>query len=75
MGRVHSTHDNVDWFREAFPQRAFINPLDAEVRGIADGDQCKVYNDRGATVLPCRVTKRILPGVVNIPAGRLVDPG
>ena len=74
MGRVHSTHDNVGWLNEAFPQRAFINPLDAEVRGIADGDRVKVYNARGATVLPCRITKRILPGVVNIPQGAWWTP-
>jgi anaerobic dimethyl sulfoxide reductase subunit A len=74
MGRVHSTHDNVDWLQEAFPQRVFINELDARARGIADGDHVKVYNERGATVLPCRVTNRILPGVVNIPQGAWWTP-
>lgn len=74
MGRVHSTHDNVDWLEEAFPQRVFINELDAQARDIADGDLVKVYNDRGATVLPCRVTNRILPGVVNIPQGAWWTP-
>jgi anaerobic dimethyl sulfoxide reductase subunit A len=69
MGRVHSTHDNVDWLQEAFPQRVFMNELDAEARGIADGDLVRVYNERGAMILPCRVTNRILPGVVNIPQG------
>ncbi len=69
MGRVHSTHANVDWLNEAFPQRVFLNKLDAKSRGIVDGDIVKVYNERGATILPCRVTKRILPGVVNIPQG------
>ena len=29
LHRVHSTHDNNDWLEEAFPQRVFINPLDA----------------------------------------------
>ena len=69
MQRVHSTHDNVDWLQEAFPQRVFMNPLDAEARGIEDGDLVKVYNDRGALKIPCRLTKRILPGVVDIPQG------
>jgi anaerobic dimethyl sulfoxide reductase subunit A len=69
LHRVHSTHDNNDWLEEAFPQRVFINPLDASSRGIADGDQVKVFNDRGALVLPCRVTPRIMPGVVDIPQG------
>jgi anaerobic dimethyl sulfoxide reductase subunit A len=74
MGRVHSTHDNVDWLQEAFPQRVFLNALDARARGIVDGDRVKVYNQRGATILPCRVTNRILPGVVNIPQGAWWTP-
>jgi anaerobic dimethyl sulfoxide reductase subunit A len=74
MGRVHSTHDNVDWLQEAFPQRVFMNLLDAQARGISDGDLVRVYNDRGATILPCRVTKRIMPGVVNIPQGAWWTP-
>jgi anaerobic dimethyl sulfoxide reductase subunit A len=69
MGRVHSTHDNVDWLEEAFPQRVFINPVDAQARGIADGDEVKVSNERGAMIIPCQVTKRIMPGVVDIPQG------
>jgi anaerobic dimethyl sulfoxide reductase subunit A len=74
MPRVHSTHDNVDWLEEAFPQRVFINDLDAGARGIADGDLVRVYNGRGAMLLPCRVTRRILPGVVDIPQGAWWTP-
>lgn len=69
MHRVHSTHDNVDWLEEAFPQRVFINPIDAAARGIADGDLVRVYNDRGTIVMPCRLTQKIIPGVVDIPTG------
>lgn len=74
LHRVHSTHDNNDWLEEAFPQRVFINPIDAEARGINDGDEVKVYNARGALILPCRVTPRILPGVVDIPQGAWYEP-
>lgn len=74
MNRVHSTHDNVDWLEEAFPQRLFINPIDAQARGIRDGDQVRVYNARGTMILPCRVTSRILPGVVDIPQGAWWSP-
>jgi len=34
----------------------------------------RVFNDRGATLLPARVTKRILQGVVTIPEGAWYDP-
>ena len=74
LHRVHSTHDNNDWLEEAFPQRVFINPIDAEPRGIKDGDEVKVYNQRGALILPCRITPRILPGVVDIPQGAWYEP-
>jgi anaerobic dimethyl sulfoxide reductase subunit A len=74
LHRVHSTHDNVDWLEEAFPQRAFINPIDAQARGIEDGDAVRIFNDRGETVVPCRLTRRILPGVVNLPQGSWWTP-
>ncbi len=72
--RVHSTHDNNDWLEEAFPQRVFINPVDAGKRKIKDGDEVRVFNQRGATILPCRVTPRIIPGVIDIPQGAWWTP-
>jgi len=75
LATVHSTLDNVDWLREAWPQRLFINPADAEARGIANGDTVKVFNDRGATLVRCRVTRRIMPGVVALPQGSWWSPG
>ncbi|HPL30063.1 MAG TPA: dimethylsulfoxide reductase subunit B, partial [Anaerolineae bacterium] len=74
LHRVHSTHDNVDWLEEAFPQRAFVNPVDAAARGLADGNLVRVWNGRGAMVLPCRITPRIMPGVVDIPQGAWWTP-
>jgi anaerobic dimethyl sulfoxide reductase subunit A len=74
LSRVHSTLDNNDWLKEAFPQRVFINPLDATERNIKNGDEIKVYNERGALVLPCRITARIMPGVVDIPQGAWYAP-
>jgi len=74
LHRVHSTHDNNDWLAEAFPQRVFINPLDAAVRGIQDGEQVRVFNARGELLLPCRLTVRIMPGVIDIPQGAWYAP-
>ena len=74
LHRVHSTHDNNDWLEEAFPQRVFLNPVDASIRGIKDGDDVKVFNQRGILILPCRITPRIMPGVVDIPQGAWYDP-
>ncbi len=74
LARVHSTHANNDWLQEAFPQRIFINPLDAAARGISDGDLVRVWNERGELVIPARLTSRILPGVVDIPQGAWWNP-
>jgi anaerobic dimethyl sulfoxide reductase subunit A len=74
MRHSHSTEDNIDWNAEAWPQRAFINNLDAEARGIKDGDMVRVYNDRGQMILPARVTKRNMPGVIDIPTGGWWEP-
>lgn len=74
LARAHSTHANNDWLQEAFPHCLFINPLDAAERGIRDGDLARVWNDRGALVIPARLTRRILPGVVDIPQGAWWQP-
>jgi len=75
LARVHSTMSGVDWLEEAFPQRLFMNPADADPRGIKNGDRVRVFNDRGELRVACRVTRRIMPGVVAIPQGAWWSPG
>jgi anaerobic dimethyl sulfoxide reductase subunit A len=72
--RVHSTHDNVDWLEEAMPQRIYMNPVDAQARGIRNGDTVRAFNDRGTLVGRVRVTTRIIPGLVDIPQGAWWTP-
>ena len=72
--RTHSIYDNVDWLEEAMPQRLFMNPIDAAARDIEDGDEVRVFNDRGEIRLRVRVTRRIMPGVVDIPQGAWWSP-
>lgn len=74
LQRVHSTHYNNDWLEEAFPQRLYMNPLDARARNIRDGDRVIVFNDRGTLEMQSRLTVRILPGVVDIPEGAWWTP-
>jgi anaerobic dimethyl sulfoxide reductase subunit A len=74
LARVHSTMAGVDWLEEAFPQRLFINPIDAAARGIQNSDEVRVFNDRGEIRMVCRVTRRIMPGVVAIPQGAWWSP-
>ncbi len=58
--RTHSTYGNIDVLKAACRQEVWINPIDAQKRGIANGDMVRVYNHRGEVRLPAKVTPRIL---------------
>lgn len=73
--RTHSSYGDVAWLKEAHTQAVWINPVDAEARGIGNDDQVFVFNDRGRITLPARVTPRIAPGVLSVPQGAWYTPG
>ena len=72
--RAHSQYDNIPWLQELEPQAVAMNSVDADARGIKNGDMVRVFNDRGVTVLPAKITERIMPGVVDIPQGAWYNP-
>lgn len=72
--RVHSEMYLVPWLREVEPHCMWINPGDASERGIADGEEVFVFNDRGRVAIPAWLTQRIRPGVVCIFEGAWYDP-
>ena len=72
--RVHSDLYKVEWLREVEPHRVWINSVDAESRGIRDGDEVHVFNARGKVAITAWVTERIIPGVVCIFEGAWYDP-
>ena len=72
--RAHSTWHNVPWMREIEPHSVWLNTVDAEARGIEDGNLVDVYNDRGRIRILAKVTERIMPGVVNVSQGAWYDP-
>jgi len=51
-----------------------MNPADAWARGISDGQTMRIFNDRGSTLLPVKVTPRIAQGVVSIKEGAWFTP-
>lgn len=73
-GRTHSTYGNVPWLKEAHPQVVWLNPIDARERGLTNGDVVRIFNDRGATLVPVKVTPRIAPGVAMLPHGAWHTP-
>ncbi|WP_235846476.1 DMSO/selenate family reductase complex A subunit [Neobacillus drentensis] len=72
--RCHSTYDNQAWLEEAAKQEMWMNPKDAEKRGIKSGDRVQVYNERGSIYIDVKVTPRITPGVAGIPQGAWFTP-
>jgi biotin/methionine sulfoxide reductase len=51
-----------------------IHPTDAAARGIADGDEVRVYNDRGSCLAGAVVSDAVRPGVVQLSTGAWYDP-
>ena len=72
--RVHSSLYKVEWLREIEPHQVWINSVDAETRGIKNGDEVHVFNDRGKLAITAWVTERIIPGVICIFEGAWYDP-
>jgi anaerobic dimethyl sulfoxide reductase subunit A len=72
--RAHSQFENVPWLRELAPQALLMNAKDAKVRDIQSGERVKVFNGRGQVIVPVITTRRILPGVVDLPQGAWFRP-
>ena len=72
--RTHSIHGNQQILERADKDDVWMHPTDATARGIVNGQRVRVFNDRGATILPARVTDRIAPGVVSIKDGAWFTP-
>ncbi|EKK3974791.1 dimethylsulfoxide reductase subunit A [Cronobacter sakazakii] len=72
--RTHSTYGNVDVLQAACRQLVWINPQDAQARGINDGDLVRVWNARGEARIEAKVTPRIMPGVVALGEGAWYQP-
>lgn len=82
--RHHARYDGSSWVREIpeakilnggyYYEPIWINPTDAQARGIKHGDVVKVYNERGTVIMGAYVTERIMPGVVMASEGAAYDP-
>jgi biotin/methionine sulfoxide reductase len=57
----------------ARPGTIEINPVDADLRGLKDGDLVRVYNKRGACRARVHVSDEIRAGVVSLPTGPWLD--
>lgn len=63
---MNSSFVNQPEILELGENNVLINPVDAERRGINDGDMVVVFNDRGKIEIRARVSEEIRAGVVCI---------
>jgi anaerobic selenocysteine-containing dehydrogenase len=82
--RLHAQCDDIPWTREIATGKVkgidgylyepvWINPLEAEKRGIKSGDIVKVYNERGIVLGGAYVTERIRTQVAYMDHGARCD--
>ena len=67
---LHTQYNHAPILRELDPEPYLrMNPVDAEPRGIKEGDYVEAYNDRGHCVCRVKVRQRLRPGMVSSPKG------
>ena len=83
----HSMFSDVPWTREIEKvigwdgyaySPVWINPIDAEPRGIKEGDIVRVFNERGGVLGGAVITDRIVPGALRFEkagGGHHIIPG
>jgi trimethylamine-N-oxide reductase (cytochrome c) len=81
--RFHSEFGHVSWLRELYKIKGpdgyeyepiWINPVDAQARGINHGDIVKVSSNWGEMLCAAFLTQRTMPGAPKITYGAWVDP-
>ena len=75
--RLHSQYDHGSVSLEAKIQgreALTMNPEDATVRGLKNGDVVRVFNDRGACLAGLRISDSVRQGVIVLPTGAWYDP-
>ena len=83
--RMHAQGDDITWTREIATMKitgpdgyqyepVWLNPAEAEARGIAHGDIVKIFNERGIVLGGAYVTERLMPGVAYMDHGARWDP-
>ena len=67
--RIHSQNNNISVFQKLIDNKLWMNPLDAEGRGITDGMIVSVLSETGHIKNQVCVTDKIAPGNVSLNQG------
>jgi anaerobic selenocysteine-containing dehydrogenase len=69
--QAHTAYSGVSFLRQREGKPfCVLNPEDAGQRGLTQGDEVQLFNDRGAIGLMLQVSDDIQPGVVLVPGQR-----
>lgn len=64
---THSKLREIPWLNQFMPDPVVrLHPDDAEARGIADGDDVRVFNQLGEVFMKAEVTNIVHPGAVDV---------
>jgi anaerobic selenocysteine-containing dehydrogenase len=74
---INSSYGSLPVMLNAEPEaRCEIHPVDADARGIRDGDRVRIHNELGDVECVAAVGDKVRPGTVAVPFGRWrTDPG
>ncbi|NMC72153.1 MAG: molybdopterin-dependent oxidoreductase [Myxococcales bacterium] len=69
--RIHSTYSNNPWLEEIHGgrPRVLLHPADAQARGIREGDEIEVFNERGSLTAWAHVSEAAAIGTATLPEG------
>jgi anaerobic selenocysteine-containing dehydrogenase len=69
--QAHTAYSGVSFLRQREGKPfCVLNPEDAGQRGLKQGDEVRLFNDRGAIGLMLQVSDEVQPGVVLVPGQR-----
>ena len=71
--RTHSQGNGIPEISRKAAHALSLNPEDAAGRGIADGEEVRVFNDRGSLLVAVRCDGDLMPGVACLPEGVWFD--
>lgn len=67
---THSKWRDIPWLNQFMPEPVvFINPVDAEARGLVDGDDVRLFNQLGEVQVKAAVSNIVRPGIVEFHHG------
>lgn len=66
---LHNQFCDSKWIQELYSPYAELNPQDMESRGLSDGDEVRIVNDRGELKCPVRANAAVRPGTSRMYEG------